>query len=65
MYWLLYLFIQNKGAILSLPQEVKIILIVSLVITIGLGIIKKVWRLVKVAAVVAVIYFLLTTMGVV
>lgn len=65
MYWLLYLFIQNKDAILSLPQEVKIILIVSLVITIGLGIIKKVWRLVKVAAVVAIIYFLLTTTGVI
>ena len=65
MYWLLYLFIQNKDAVLSLPQEVKIILVISLVLMIGLGIIKKVWKLVKIAAIVAIVYFLLTTLGVI
>ena len=64
MKWLLYLFLQNQDAILSLPQEIKIILVISLAITIGTSLIKKAWRFAKIAAIVALIYFALSSTGV-
>ena len=65
MYWILYLFIQNSDAVLSLPTEVKVILIVSIVITLGTSIIRKAWKLAKIIALVALAYFLLTTFGII
>ena len=65
MYWFLWnLFMENKDALLSLPQEVKIILLVSLAIFIGTAILKKAWRFAKIAALVAVGYFVLAGFGV-
>lgn len=64
MWWFLYnLFMENKDAVLALPTEIKTILMISLAITIGGGIVRRVWGLVKVMIVVAILYFGATFLG--
>lgn len=62
--WLFYLLYENKNAILSLPHEVKMILMVSLAIMFGAGIMKKAYKFIKITAIITIIYFALTYFGI-
>lgn len=59
LYGFLYLlFLENKDALLAIPSSIKTIVAVSLLLTIGLGLLKSMFRLVKVAVIVAACYFI-------
>ncbi len=59
------LFEQNANALLSLPTEVKTILVVALIICIVTSILKKAFQFLKVVVLVAIAYFVLTAAGVI
>lgn len=62
---LVYIFGQNADAFMSLPQELKILIVVALAAMIIAGIIRKVWKLVKVSIILAILYVLLSTFGII
>lgn len=64
MYWLTYLILNNKDAILSLPTEVKTIVLIALGLMFGSSIIRGAAKLLKFTVVAAVIYFACTTFGI-
>ena len=66
MYYIfLKLFLENKDALIALPTEVKTIFLISLAIFIGMGIARKAMKLLSIAAVVAVLYFGCSFLGVI
>ena len=62
--WILRFILENKDALLALPQEVKIITVATFALSIGLSLIKSAWRFAKILALVAGAYFLLSWLGV-
>ena len=64
MTWI-YLFMENKDALMALPAEVKMILMGCFAFGIGYGIIKKFSRLLKYAIIGFVLYVAATQMGVI
>lgn len=61
----MYFILGNADAFYALPNEIKILILAALLIMIVLGIMKKLWRLVKLAVFIAVCYFALTWTGVI
>ena len=55
--FLYYLFSENKDALLALPAAMKTICTASIIISFGLGLMKSAMRLIKIVAIVAVVYF--------
>lgn len=64
-YSLMYLLLQNKDAILALPTWAKYGLLGVLVVSMAGGLINKAWKLVKIVAVCAVLYFAATYFGII
>lgn len=62
-YSLLQLFEQNQDALLALPSEAKTILMISVIILFGSSLVRKAWKLAKIVAVVAIVYFACTYIG--
>lgn len=65
LYFLSQLFEQNADAILNLPFEVKTIMMISLAIFFGSALLRRAWRLVKIALIVTVIYFGCAYLGII
>lgn len=63
--FLYYLFMENKDALLALPSSVKTICAVSIAILFGMGLLRSAMRLIKIMAVVAVVYFGAVYLGVI
>lgn len=61
---ILNIFLENKDAILAIPQELKLIFLGLLALSIVIGLIKGLFKIVKIAAIAAVIYFVLAFFGV-
>lgn len=64
-YWILQLWEQNQDALISLPTEVKTIMTISIVICLLSGIIRKAAKLLRVAIIVAIVYFACTYFGII
>ena len=60
-----YFILENADAFFALPGEVKIMILALLLIMIVYGIVRKLWSLVKVIAVIALAYFALTGIGII
>ena len=56
--------LENKNAIIAIPQEVKIIFLIALGLSIIIGLIRGLWNLIRIAAVVAIVYFIASFFGV-
>lgn len=65
MQWLLYLIYQNKDALLALPQELKMIIVAGIAITLVSSILSKAWKITKNIIIIGIIYFLLTSIGII
>jgi hypothetical protein len=63
MYSLIYLFINNKDAILALPTEIKTIMLITFVLMFGGAIIGKAKKLLKFTIIAAIIYFVAAYFG--
>lgn len=61
---ILNIFLENKDAVLTIPQELKLIFLGLLILSIVIGLIKGLFKIVKIAAIAAVIYFVLAFFGV-
>lgn len=61
---ILNIFLENKDAILAIPQELKLIFLGLLALSIVIGLIRGLFKIVKIAAIAAVIYFVLAFFGV-
>ena len=61
---ILNIFLENKDAILAIPQELKLIFLGLLALSIVIGLIKGLFKIVKIAAIAAMIYFVLAFFGV-
>ena len=62
--WIFNFLYENKDAIIALPQEVKIIILAALCISIGTSLIKSAFRFAKVLILVAAAYFLMNWLGI-
>lgn len=60
-----YFILENADAFFALPGEVKIMILAVLLIMIVYGIVRKLWSLVKIIAVIALAYFVLTGIGII
>lgn len=60
-----YFILENADAFFALPGEVKIMILAALLIMIVYGIVRKLWSLVKIIAVIALAYFALTGIGII
>ena len=61
---IIWMIENNKDALMSIPAEVKMILVGLIALSIVLGIVKKAAKLIKLAAWAGIIYFALTYFGV-
>lgn len=62
---MIYLILENSTALLALPTELKMLLLAAFLITFVYGVIRKLWKIVKLVLLIAVIYFALTYFGVI
>lgn len=58
-YFLYKLFEENKDAILGLPTEIKTIIMIALILSIGSSLLKRATRIAKWLLIAAAIYFAL------
>ena len=63
-YFLYKLFEENKDSILGLPTEVKTIIMIALVLSIGSSLIRKATKFAKWLIIAAVLYFALNYLNV-
>ena len=64
MWWFFYnLFLENKDALLALPTEIKTIAMIAMIVSIGGGIIRRMWKLVEIVIVVGLLYFVATALN--
>lgn len=62
---MLFAMLSHADAFLALPNEVKVLLLAAIILSMVLGIIRKIWKLVKISAVVGIIYMILMATGVI
>lgn len=60
---LMKLFNENSNALLSLPSEIKTILVISLIIMFGTSIMRKAWKFIKIIAIVSIVYIVAVYCG--
>lgn len=60
-----YLLLQNSQALISMPSELKMILLAVIALNLVLSIVKGLWKLMKIGIAAAIIYFGLTFLGVI
>ena len=60
-----YIILQNSSALLALPTEVKILLLVAIILSIVMGLIRKAERLFKFALFAGIVYLVCTVCGVI
>jgi hypothetical protein len=59
------LFMENKDALLALPSSVKTIAAISIVVFLATSILRSAARLIKIAVIVALVYFGAVYLGVI
>lgn len=60
-----YMVFKNLDALLQLPTEVKTLILLCLLVSLGLSLLKQIGKLIEFVIVAFVIYFLLTRFGVI